>query len=200
MNGLLPLPLVDACDLDPNRRKLLRPDELLEDASGHARRLPRFFYEVDSWQTALNTQVTEHFTLHELMGVDVREARTLRLFPRYVPCTVTLLAAHLELLRKEVGTLVHVAANGGYRTPSHELSTHASRHCWGSAANIYKIGDELLDSQERIEKYTRLVNKLLPALWVRPYGHAKGQADDHLHVDLGYVLVTPESAESEVKA
>ena len=199
MTGLLPLPLIDAFDLDPNRRKLLRPDELIEDLSGRTRRLPRFFYEVDSWQTALNTQVTDHFTLSELMGVDVREARTLRLFPRYVPCTISLLAVHLQLFRESVGTFVHVAANGGYRSPSHGLTTHASRHCWGTAANIYKIGDELLDSQDKIEKYARQMTRLLPSVWVRPYGHAKGEADDHLHVDLGYVLLTPEPAPSESK-
>lgn len=197
MNGLLPLPLIDATELDPVRRKLLRPDELMEDKQGRTRRLPRYFYEVDSWQTALNTQITEHFTLSELMGVDLREARTLRLFPRYVPCTVALLAAHLELLRQEVKTFVHIAANGGYRSPRHELSTHASTHCWGTAANIYRIGDEWLDTQEHIEKYARLVSRLLPSVWIRPYGHAAGEADDHLHIDLGYVLLTPHDAVAE---
>lgn len=200
MNGLLPLPLVDAFELDSNRRKLLRPDELFEDRQGRARRLPRFFYEVDSWQTALNTVVSEHFTLSELMGVDVREARTLRLFPRYVPCTITLLAAHLELFRQAVGTFVHVAANGGYRSPSHGLSTHASTHCWGTAANIYKIGDDYVDTQERIEKYSKVMTKLLPSIWIRPFGHGVGQADDHLHIDLGWVLLTPAAAASESKS
>lgn len=191
MTGLLPLPLIDACALDEARRALLRPDEALSDRDKHSHRLPRFFYEVDSWQTALNTQVAEHFTLSEFMGVDVREAQPLRVFPRYVPCTVTVLAAHLELLRLEVGTFVHIAANGGYRSPAHRLSDSASPHCWGTAANIYKIGDELLDSQERIEKYARLVTRVLPGIWVRPYGHEKGYADDHLHIDLGYLLLTP---------
>ncbi|HSL72353.1 MAG TPA: hypothetical protein VK864_19045, partial [Longimicrobiales bacterium] len=116
--GTLPLPVVDALELDPGRRQLLRPNEVIDDAGGRARRLPRFFYEVESWQAAMNLQVTEHFTLHEFLGVDVREAQSLRIFPRYVPCAVSVLAAHLELLRKEVGTLVHVAANGGYRSPA----------------------------------------------------------------------------------
>ena len=113
MNGLLPLPLVDAAELDEEHRQVLRPDEWLEDRDGIAHQLPRWFYEVDSWDTATKMRVTEHFTLHEFMGVDVREAQAVRVFPRYVPTAVTLLAAHLELLRQAVGTYVWIAANGG---------------------------------------------------------------------------------------
>ncbi len=188
--GLLALPIVDALELDEHRRELLRPDALIRDEAGQ-RRLPRYFYEVDSWQTALSVQVTENFTLHELMGVDVREAQPLRIFPRYVPCAVTLIAAHLEIFRQKVGTFVHIAANGGYRSPAHRLSRDTSPHCWGTAANIYKVGDEFLDTREQIERYARLFNRLLPSVWIRPYGHARGEADDHLHVDLGYAVLTP---------
>jgi hypothetical protein len=28
-------------------------------------------------------------------------------------------------------------------------------------------------------------------VWVRPYGHEDGQADDHLHIDIGYTLFDP---------
>ena len=197
MSGVLPLPLIDACALDERRRGLLRPDQLAADREGRMRRLPRFFYEVDSWQTALNTPVSEHFTLHEFMGVDVREARTLRIFPRYVPCAVTLLAAHLEVFRREVDNYVHIAANGGYRSPGHGLADYASPHCWGVAANIYKIGDELIDTQERIERYSRIMLRALPSVWIRPFGTYKGFADDHLHVDLGYVVMTPRESPAE---
>lgn len=146
--GLLPLPLVDALELDPPRREALRPGSLMEERSGAAHRLPRWFYEVDSWETACATRLTDNFTLHEFMSVDVREAGVLRAFPRYVPCAVTMLAAHLELLRREVGTLVWIAANGGYRSPSHALTEYASPHCWGTAANIYRVGDDYLDARE----------------------------------------------------
>jgi hypothetical protein len=198
--GQLALPVVDALELDSTRRAILRPDELLLDRNGRARRLPRFFYEVDSWQTALETSVTEHFQLWEFMGVDVREAQPVRIYPRYVPCAVSLLAAHLELFRGAVGTFVHVAANGGYRSPAHRLTDHASVHCWGSAANIYRIGNDWLDTEDKIERYTKVANRLLPGAWIRPYGHEKGQADDHLHLDLGYVLVTPHHAPSEQRS
>jgi hypothetical protein len=53
--------------------------------------------------------------------VDVREVEAMRTFPRYVPCAVALLATALEVFRAEVGTFVHIAANGGYRSPGHAL-------------------------------------------------------------------------------
>jgi hypothetical protein len=193
----LPLPVVDALTLDERHRRVLLPDQLLRDRQGRARRLPRFFYEVDSWQTAQSIELTEHFSLWEFLTVDVREAEPLRTFPRYVPCAVTALAAHLELLREAVGTFIHIAANGGYRSPEHALTDSATTHCWGTAANIYRIGDDYLDSQERIERYARMAEKRIPGCWIRPYGHDKGVADDHLHVDLGYMLVVPREAPSE---
>jgi len=106
-----------------------------------------------------------------------------------------LLAAGLELFRLEVGTLVHVAANGGYRSPGHALTRHASRHCWGTAANIYRIGDTVLDSREEIEKYAAIAQRVIPGVWVRPFGPEDGEADDHLHLDLGYTVFDPTEAD-----
>lgn len=194
----LPLRLVDGLDLDSEFRTVLRPGETCHDRDGRARTLPRSFYEVDSWNTALELPVTRHFMLWEFLTVDVREARAQRSFPRYVPCAVTILAAHLELFRLAVDTYVHIAANGGYRSPTHALSRHASPHCWGVAANIYRIGADLLDTKERIERWSKVARDTMPAVWVRPYGHEDGQADDHLHVDLGWVSALPRGAGSEV--
>lgn len=196
-SGTLPLPVIDGLELDERHRQVLKPDETLEDRSGRVRRLPRFFYEIDSWQTAQKTQLTEHFCLWEFLTVDVREAEPLRTFPRYIPCAVTALAAHLELFREAVDTFTHIAANGGYRSPLHALTDGASTHCWGTAANIYRVGDDYLDTQEKIERYARLADKHIPGCWTRPYGNEKGFADDHLHVDLGYMLVVPRQADSE---
>jgi hypothetical protein len=196
-SGTLPLPVVDGLELDAQHRAALRPDEMMEERSGKVRRLPRFFYEVDSWQTAQGIQLTEHFSLWEFLTVDVREAEPLRTFPRYVPCAVTALAVHLQLLREAVGSFVHIAANGGYRSPGHGLTDGASTHCWAAATNIYRIGDDYLDSQEKIEKYARIASKRIPGCWVRPYGSEKGFADDHLHIDLGYLVVVPHGATSE---
>jgi hypothetical protein len=189
--SMLPLPLVPADDLPPELREVLRPGETMKDRSGAARVLPSSFLRVDSWSQALETQLTPHFNLWELIGVDVREAPLARSFPRYVPCALVLLAAGLELFRLEVGTYVHVAANGGYRSPGHALSRHASRHCWGTAANIYRIGDTYLDTREEIEKYAAIARRVIPGAWIRPYGPEDGQADDHLHIDIGYTMFDP---------
>jgi hypothetical protein len=187
----LPLPVVHARDLPRELRQVLRPGERLRDRSGAERVLPSSFLRVDSWAQALETPLTPHFKLWELIGVDVREAPAARSFPRYVPCALVLLAAALELFRLEVGTYVHVAANGGYRSPSHALSRHASRHCWGTAANIYRVGDTFLDSPEAIEKHAAVARRVIPGVWVRPPGPGDGQADDHLHIDIGYTLFDP---------
>lgn len=189
-----PLPLVLAEELPPEWRQLLRPGETLHDRSGAARVLPSAFLRVDSWHQALEIDLTPHFKAWELIGVDVREAMLARSFPRYVPCATLLLAAALELFRLEVGTYVHVAANGGYRSPGHALSRHASRHCWGTAANIYRVGDTWLDNQEEIEKYAAIARRVIPGVWVRPYGQEDGQADDHLHLDIGYTVFDPVDA------
>ena len=191
---MLPLPVVDALELDGALARLLKPGALMQTRDGEAHRLPRFFYEVDSWQTALTTPLTPHFGLWELMDVDLHESRNLRLFPRYVPCAVTSLAAALEVFRLEVGATVRIAANGGYRSPVHRGSRSGSPHSWGTAANIYAIGGEPLDTEDQIGRYAAVAMRLLPFAWVRPYGHAVGHADDHLHLDLGYVTMVPNGA------
>ena len=192
---MLPLPLVLADALPPDVRKVLRPGEALQDRKGVARVLPSSFLRVDSWGHARETLLTPHFALWELIGVDVREAPLQRSFPRYVPCALVLLASMLELFRLEVGTPVHVAANGGYRSPGHALSRHASRHCWGTAANVYRIGDTYLDSREEIEKYAAIARRVIPGVWVRPFGQEDGQANDHLHIDIGYTVFDPVDGE-----
>jgi len=193
------LVVVDALELPAEYRALLRPGECVPDGQGRARRLPRHFFEIDSWRTARKLRLTPDFTLSEFISVDVREAELLRGFPRYVPCAVTLLAAQLQRFRDVVGAPVHIAANGGYRSPAHALSTQASPHQWACAVNIYRIGDELLDEQETIERYNAIALSAVPGLWARPYGHGAGFADDHVHLDIGYVTVVPRDAASELE-
>lgn len=186
------LPIVDADALTDGVRTLLRPGEPVRDRHGAEHPLPRWFYEVDSWDTALQTALAPNFMLWEFMTVDVREAERFRnRFPRYVPCAIVTLAAALQVFRSAVGTYVHIAANGGYRSPAHRLSRNASRHCWGSAVNIYRIGDDWLDSRDTIARYAGIARSTLPAAWIRPYGETEGMADDHLHIDIGYVTVRP---------
>jgi len=195
--GTPPLPVVDGLRLARPYREALQPGGILRDADGRARRLPRFFYEIGSWQTALDTPLSPHFMLWELIYVDVREAELMRTFPRYVPCAVTLMAAALEPFRAAVGTYVHVAANGGYRSPAHRLSTMATPHCWATAVNVYRIGDDWLDTPETIERYNRIARETMSGVWARPAGAGRGFVDDQIHLDLGFVTQVPHGAASE---
>jgi hypothetical protein len=186
------LKVVDAFDLDDEVRSLLRPGEMVRDAQGRRHRLPRYFYEIESHDAAVKTRLTPHFGLNEFVLVDLKEAQRLQQFPRYVPCAVRLLAFYLEQYRALVGASVHVAVNGGYRSPAHKLSAGATTHMWGTAADIYRVGSNILKTQELIEKYNALAEDLSEDVSVLPYGHVLGQtADDHVHVDLGYITLVP---------
>jgi hypothetical protein len=189
-----PLAVVDAVRLDKSLRDVLLPGRIVYDRDGNARRLPRYFYEIPSWDSAMKVELSTNFALWEFIQTDVREAAVLRGFPRYVPCAITLLAASLERFREAVGTFVHIAANGGYRSPRHAFSQNATPHCWGTAVNIYRIGDTFLNDQQSIERYGALARQVLPGAWTRPFGVDPGQTDDHLHLDLGFVLSMPRGA------
>ena len=183
---------INGLHLSAEYRALLRPGEAESDSAGNVHNLPRFFYEIGSWQDAHAIRLTQHFTLAELMLVDCREAGLLlRHFPHYVPCAVILLATFLEDFRREVGAPVFISANGGYRSPAHQIGGAKSIHAWGTAANIYRIGDTFLNDARSIEKYGATASSLSRAVLVRPFGSAEGETDDHLHLDLGFVSLTP---------
>lgn len=185
------LRVVDGLRLPLEYRSVLMPGGTLRDSFGHARALPRFFYEVPSWKAAERAQLTPAFALWEFIHTDIREAEPLRTFPRYVPCAVTLLAMALQRFRDSIGTFVHIAANGGYRSPRHALTCRASLHCWATAVDIYRIGDTLLNTPEAIEKYAAIARAAIPGVWTHPVGHGAEETDDHLHLDLGYVIAVP---------
>lgn len=191
------LPVVDGRELPAELRRLLRPGELAADEDGAFHSLPRWFYEIASWEVALRTALAPYVGLYELVAVDLREPAPLRAFPRYVPLAVTHLAAHLSTLRQHLGTFVHVAANGGYRSPAHAINQPASTHAWGTAANLYRIGDDFLDSEATFGRYADVVRRVLPAAWVRPWGREPGGTIDHLHLDLGRVVVAPREVGEE---
>src|SRR5213595_544542 len=183
---------VDALDLPDEYRGLLRPGEAETDVQGNVHHLPRFFYEIGSWQEAHEIRLVPHFTLAELMLVDCREAQLLlSQFPHYVPCAIVLLARLLEDFRHEVDAPVFISANGGYRSPAHQIGGAKSIHAWGTAANIYRVGDTFLSDAKSIEKYRAIAASLGPAVFVRPFGPEQGQTDDHLHIDLGFASLTP---------
>lgn len=186
------LKIVDAFDLDDELRGILRPGEMVKDSQGRRHRLPRYFYEVASHDAAVEVRLTPHFGINEFVLVDLKEAARLQAFPRYVPCAVKLLAFHLEQFRLAAGGSVHIAVNGGYRSPSHKLALAATPHMWGTAADIYRVGAHILKAKETIEKYNRIAEELSDDVTVMPYGHQTGvMVDDHTHLDLGYVTLVP---------
>jgi hypothetical protein len=186
-----PLRVVDGVRLPPAFRDALRPGEVVRDAVGRSVQLPRYFYEVQSWEAALETRISENFGAFEFLDVDLREAEPLRGFPRYLPCAVVAFAAALERFRDAVGAPVRIAANGGYRSPSHRLSVPTSPHQWGAAADIYRIGGRMLDDADRIERYGRTARDVIAGVWARPAGDRPGTSFDHLHLDLGYLTLVP---------
>lgn len=192
-----PLRLVDGRRLERRFRDVLLPGGILCDHAGQARVLPRYFYEVESWEQAADTYLAPHFAVSEFIQTDVREAPPLRVFPRYIPCATVLLAMALELFRDAVGNYVYIGANGGYCSPRHARVGGASPHCWGAAANIYRVGDTYLDSQDSIVRYAEIARAVMPTVWTRPLGPELAKTDDHLHLDLGYVVSTPREAAGE---
>src|SRR5581483_12214367 len=145
--------VVDAFDLDDELRSLLKPGEMVRDAQGRRKRLPRYFYEIPSHEAGVQIRLTPHFGLNEFILVDLKEAQRLQNFPRYIPCAVRLLAFFLEQFRAAAGASVHVAVNGGYRSPAHKMSLPASTHMWGTAADIYRIGSSIIKTKELIDRY-----------------------------------------------
>src|SRR2546430_2581044 len=131
---------IDGFNLPEEYRALLRPAEADTDLSGNVHHLPRFFYEIGSWEEAHEIRLAPHFTLAELMLVDCREARLLLSeFPHYVPCAIVLLARLLEDFRREVDAPMFVSANGGEPARAPQSWGAQSLHLWGAGANIYTI-------------------------------------------------------------
>lgn len=184
--------VVDAFDLDDELRSLLKPGEMVKDAQGRRHRLPRYFYEVPSHEAATNIRLTPHFGMNEFTLTDLREGPRLQGYPLYIPCAVRILAFFLEQFRAAAGASVHIAVNGGYRSPSHKMALNGTPHMWGTAADVYRIGNTILKTKETIEKFNDLAEDLSDDVATMPYGHVTGQtADDHVHIDLGYITVVP---------
>src|SRR6266542_2025829 len=186
------LKVVDAFDLDDELRALLRPGEMVRDAQGRRHRLPRYFYEIATHDDAMSLPLTPHFFMNEFILVDLKESQRLQTFPRYIPCAVRVLAFYLEQFRAAAGASVHIAVNGGYRSPSHKLSLNATPHTWGTAADIYRIGTNILKTTETIERSNDLAEDLSDDGDVPPFSPIIGKnADAHVHLDLGNITVIP---------
>lgn len=179
---------VDGLNLSTEHRAALRPGEAATDENGNLHYLPRFFFEVPSWEEAHSLWVASHFALSELITVDSREADLLLgTFPHYVPCAIFALARYLEHFRRQVDAPVFISANGGYRSPAHRANHGTPLHCWGTAADIYRIGDTYLADEKSINRYAEIAASLGGDVRVRSYK----SGDDHLQVDLGYLTIVP---------
>lgn len=195
-----PLRIVDGYSLPTAYRDALRPGEWVEDAAGRSVQLPQHFLEIESWEAALETTLSPHFRAFEFLDTDLREAKPLQTFPRYLPSAVTAFAAALERFREAVGGPVRIAANGGYRSPGHALSVPTSPHLWGAAADVYRIGGSYLDDLDRIRHYAGVAERSMPGVWVRPVGDRPGESFDHLHLELGYLNLVPRAGHMEEAA
>ena len=49
----------------------------------------------------------------------------------------------------------------------------------------------MIDTREAFERYAQIARESIPGVRVRAFGSARGEADDHLHLDLGYVVSVP---------
>ena len=192
----IPLKIIDGTELPERYREVLRPGEVLTDTSGTAYTLPRYFYEIDSEDTANSVKLAQHFYVREFIQTDFKEDRLLQAYPKYIPLAIAYTASLLELFRKKVSSIVRIAANGGYRSPRHQTNNGITPHSWGTAVNIYKIGSNFVDSESSMEKYHQIVHEVLPGVWVRPYGKTPGHVYDQIHLDLGYTTVFPKTITS----
>jgi hypothetical protein len=188
MTGPEELKAVDGLKLSVEHRAALRPGEAVTAEDGALHHLPRFFFEVPNWEEAHSLRIATHFALSELIMVDSREADLLlHTFPHYVPCAILALARYLEDFRREVDAPVFVSANGGYRSPAHRVNRGVSLHNWGTAADIYRVGDNYLNDEKSITRHAGIAASLGAEVVVRPYE----DGDDHLQVDLGYLTLVP---------
>ena len=186
------LKVVDGYNFADELRSIFKPGVMVQDSQGRGHRLPRYFYEVPSHEVAMATRLTPHFGLNEFILTDLKEAECLQGWPRYVPCAVRILAFYLQQFREKCSATVHIAVNGGYRSPSHKLARTASTHMWGTAADVYRVGTTILKTEEEITKYNQVARGLSDDVFVAPYGPVAGQSvDDHLHIDLGYLTLIP---------
>lgn len=196
-NEEIRLQIVDGLELPEEYRSIYRPGETVIDAEGRAKRLPRFFYEVPDKASAWETQLTPHFALGEFLRIDLKEHDLLRDYPRHVPCAVRILATYMERFRDLCDAPVFISVNGGYRSTRHQGNRSTNPHSWAAAVDIYRIGSTFLSDQDSIERYRAKALTLGPEVTAYPYGHGPGETDDHLHLDLGYLLLVPAEADDD---
>jgi hypothetical protein len=118
----LPLQLVDGTAAGrESTAPRLRPGELVPDREGRLRRLPRYFYEVPSWDAALETSALPTSRCGSSSTWTCARPAAAHLGRATCPARSRCWPRTWRCCAAEVGTYVHVAANGGYRSPAHAL-------------------------------------------------------------------------------
>ena len=101
---------------------------------------------------------------------------------------MVLIARYLEDLRRDADGVDRWSARTAVIAPRLiERNEPKSPHCWATAADIYRVGGTYLDNERSISKYADMAQSLGPQVFARPYT----EGDDHLHIDLGFITVTP---------
>ena len=104
--------------------------------------------------------------------MDVREDPALDI-PPVLPCAITHPGSVPGEFREAVGTLVQSRQMAAIaRRPT--VLKNATPHCLGTAANISRIGDHVVDSRERDRALQPIARQTLPGIWTRPYGTTTG--------------------------
>ena len=132
-------------------------------------------------------------------GVDIRSRRArvervpagrpqgsgaLRQSPRYIPCAVACWLLPRAAARG-VGAQVHVAVNGGYRSPSHKLAVGASPTCGPRRPTSTRSLDRAPGAGHHRDLH-RVAEEISDDLWIMPTA-TSWAADDHIHLELGYL-------------
>ena len=193
-----PLPIVDGLELDAPVRSLLMPGVPVRDSHARLRRLPRFFYAVESWNVALETQADAAFRdvgVHGRRSVRAGAAAPVsratcrapsRRSPRISRCCASRSARRF--------TSPPTADIDRRRTASR---SPGSPHCWGTAANIYRIGDRVSRRARRDRKVRGARDRSAAGAARAAVRAGPGCVDDHVHLDLGYVTAVPADAAGE---
>ena len=148
-----------------------------EDGALH--HLPRFFFEVPSWEEA-HRCASRSLCLSELITSIRAKPICSCTPPSLVPCAILALA-RISRFPPRNGRAGVYHANGGYRL----LPTGQSRrvlHNWGTARTFIASGDIYLNDEKSITRHASIARRS-----ARRFLSGPKDGDDHLQVDLGYL-------------
>ena len=186
---MLPLPSSTRTNCPTRRGRCCALAKLLQDRCGISRTLPSSFLRVDSWSQALETPLSPNFKLWNWIGVDVRET------PLMGPSALRSVRGRAAGRRARTvppGSR-HLCARGRQR----RLSLAGACAQPARLAPLLGHGRQHLPHRRHLARQPRGSRRRRhrtardSGVWIRPYGPEDGQADDHLHLDIGYTVFEP---------